>query len=506
MRAQSVTAQLALAALLATTAGCSALQPQAEPVPAAAHEVWVPPPGMTPPPASTPESGPAAAAIADALAEALAEGRKLASRPVDLPLAIDLALRHNDRTRESWLAARALAAEVGSQRAQWYPDVNLTGTTQRQRGTVGGGQINFQQTTLTPAVDLSWLLLDFGGRAADVGEARQNLLAANFIHNQVVQDVVLDVASAFYRYVSARALRDAAGSDLAGAEANLEAADRRHAAGLATVADVLQARTAVSQARLALQQAQGDMQVIRGALATAMGLPADLPLEAAALDEEIPVSAAGATIDAALARALAERPELLAARARLGAAEQRIRQERSEGLPTLSLRGNTNRIFYDETGRDPADNYAALLEVRVPLFSGFEHRYDVERARHEAGAAAARAANLESQVRLQVWTSYYDLDTAAGRYGTAQDLLASADESARVAAGRYEAGVGSILDLLAAQSALANARAQKILARADWLLSLARLAHDTGALLPGEPLPSPSAPDDTPEGEAATDG
>ena len=493
---------LLLAASLAGGVGCAAVRPAAEPVAAAPHEVWEAPPEHVPPPIPPrPAAVPADGAAVDV--EALRQ--QLAGKTIDLPLAIDLALRHNERTRASWLAARALASEVGSQRSQWYPDVNATGVAQRQRGTVGGGQLSFQQTTLVPAIDVSWLLLDFGGRAADVAEARQNLVTANYLHNAVVQDVVLDVASAFYSYASSRALRDAAQADLAGAEANLEAADRRHEAGLATIADVLQARTAVSQARLALQQAEGDMQVIRGGLATAMGLPADLPVDAAPLAEDIPVGTIGATIETALARALDERPELLAARARIGAAEARIRQERSEALPTLSLRGNGNRIFYESgASRDPADNYAALLEVRIPLFSGFEHKYDVERAQHEAEGAAADAANLQSLVELQVWTSYYQLATAAGRYDTTEDLLASAEESARVAAGRYEAGVGSILDLLAAQSALADARAQRILARADWLLALARLARDTGSLRPGEPMPALFVTDDG--AEADTDG
>ena len=71
--------------------------------------------------------------------------------------------------------------------------------------------------------------------------------------------------------------------------------------------------------------------------------------------------------------------------------------------------------------------------------------------------------------------------------GTSRDLLASALASAEVAQGRYKAGVGSILDLLTAQTALANARAQEVQARADWLVSVATLSHDTGALaLPPE--------------------
>jgi hypothetical protein len=52
----------------------------------------------------------------------------------------------------------------------------------------------------------------------------------------------------------------------------------------------------------------------------------------------------------------------------------------------------------------------------------------------------------------------------------------------QVALGRYKAGVGTILDLLSAQSALQSARAQRVQAYSDWFVSLTQLAHDTGTL------------------------
>jgi outer membrane protein TolC len=105
-------------------------------------------------------------------------------------------------------------------------------------------------------------------------------------------------------------------------------------------------------------------------------------------------------------------------------------------------------------------------------------------ARELAKAAEADAESLEQQVILQVWSSYQAVKTAEKRVGSAQDLLAAALRSAEVAEGRYKAGVGSILDLLTAQSALANARAQDVQARATWLLAISALAHDTGTLAP----------------------
>ena len=82
----------------------------------------------------------------------------------------------------------------------------------------------------------------------------------------------------------------------------------------------------------------------------------------------------------------------------------------------------------------------------------------------------------------------YALKTATQRVTTSADLLASATQSEEVARGRYAEGVGSILDLLSAQNALADARAQAVQARWNWFAALAQLARDAGTLGPrGEP-------------------
>ena len=84
----------------------------------------------------------------------------------------------------------------------------------------------------------------------------------------------------------------------------------------------------------------------------------------------------------------------------------------------------------------------------------------------------------------QVFSAYYTLQTATRRVRTAEDLIASAEQSNAVALGRYRAGVGTVLHLLSAQSALASARAQRVDARLAWSVSLAQIAHDAGVLDP----------------------
>jgi outer membrane protein TolC len=97
----------------------------------------------------------------------------------------------------------------------------------------------------------------------------------------------------------------------------------------------------------------------------------------------------------------------------------------------------------------------------------------------------ARSSQLEQlrlQVALDVWTAYQHLTTATQSLRSTADLLNSAEQSERVVLGRYKAGVGSMLDVLNAQSALASARQQRIQSTFNWNTSRAALAQAMGSL------------------------
>jgi outer membrane protein TolC len=154
----------------------------------------------------------------------------------------------------------------------------------------------------------------------------------------------------------------------------------------------------------------------------------------------------------------------------------------------LLATGSLNRTYYYHNAPNApySNNYAGAILFRFPIFSGFDKTFETLKAKEEAESAAAAAETLNDRVILQVWTSYYAVKTVAALVKTTRDLLASATQSQEVALGRYKAGVGSIIDLLTAQSAYASARAQEAQARANWFLAVAQLDHDTGALAPTE--------------------
>ena len=398
-----------------------------------------------------------------------------------LPELIDIGLRNNTATRASWAEARAAAAAFGSARGEWLPTVDATANASRVKTSASQGRTAVKQSVFTPSLSLSWLLFDFGGRTSRVSAAQEQLLSADFTHNAVLQGAVLQIEVSYFQYVATRALLEAQNTTLEEAQANLDAAEERRKVGLATIADVLQARTALSQSQLAAQSTEGTLATTRGALALALGLPANVPYDVDTTAAEVPVAVLADSVDALINAAVLSRPDLAAARADARAAAARVGDSRAALFPSLQFTGNAGRT-YTTSIPNGSNNYTVTLGMSIPIFSGFSRQYDLKAAEYAADAAAARTQSLRQQVVYEVFSSYYTLQTATKRVRTADALLASAEQSAEVALARYKEGVGTVLDLLAAQSALADARAQRIQARLEWNVSLAQLAHDAGLL------------------------
>ena len=417
---------------------------------------------------------------------AAADARRVAPTPTDvrqltLPEVVDLALRNNPATRISWSQARAAADVYGSAEGKYYPSLAMGIAGTRTRTIATPGRPAGERTQYGPSLSLAFTVLDFGGRSGSVNVARQTAIAADLSHNATVENTILQVEGAAFTYLSTRALRDAQKSAVELATAALDAASERHRVGLATIADVLQAQTARSDAELQLETLEGSLQVTRGGLAVAMGLPANTPFEVPDVPVTDSVYFVTQSVDTLIEMAVRNRPELASVRAQAAAAASQIRVARSGYLPVLALSAigaNNASTVSTFAGR----TYTLNLGISVPVFNGFSDHYDVAAASEQYRAAQERSELTKQQVIQQVFTAYYTLRTSTERVRTARDLLASATQSETVARERYREGVGSIVDLLVAQSALANARAQDANARWQWRAALAQLAHDVGVL------------------------
>ncbi len=394
---------------------------------------------------------------------------------------VDLALRNSPATRVSYTQAVAAADVYGSTEGRMYPTVTLGAAAGKALAFPTPGKSAVEHLQYGPIVSLSYTVLDFGGRSGSIDVARQTVIAADLTHNATVQNTILQVESAAFGYLSARSQRDAQKSSVQLAAAALDEANERHHVGLATIADVLQAQTAKSEAELQLETLEGAVQITRGSLAVAMGLAANTAVDIPDVPAVDSARFVTQSVDTLIDIAVRNRPELATARAQSAAAASQIRVARSAYLPLLAF-GATGSNNVSDVSTFAGRTYALTFGVQMPVFSGFSNQYDVQAASQQYQSALARSESEKQEIIQEVFTAYYTLRTSTERVRTSADLLASAIQSEEVARERYREGVGTIVDLLVAQNALATARAQSVDARWQWRSSLAQLAHDIGVL------------------------
>ncbi len=399
--------------------------------------------------------------------------REIPAAPLTAIDAVDLTLCNNPQTREVWAAARVQAAQVGVAQAAWLP--GLDGRLGASRYQNDGRYYNSSSAVLT----LSWLVFDSGARSANGENARQLLAAAAATQDSTVQSLFLSALQAFYFAQATRAAVVSTTEAERAAREGFNAADSRYNVGVATPADRLLAQTALSQATLNRIRAEGEARNALGALANVMGFPAGQTLSLVAPPAELPDAGFQREVAALIAEAEARRPDLKAAEAQVKAAQAGVDLAQAQGRPTVSL---STGPTWAETDRVSVNGGVIGVTVNVPIFTGFDTTYRVRSAEAQVDVRAAQLDRLRNQVALDVWKAYQSLTTATQSLKTTLDLVASAEQSERVALGRYKAGVGTVLDLLTAQSALASARLQRIQAALDWYVYRATLAQSVGAL------------------------
>lgn len=122
------------------------------------------------------------------------------------------------------------------------------------------------------------------------------------------------------------------------------------------------------------------------------------------------------------------------------------------------------------------------IQLNIPIFDGFSKSYQLRAASAQIKLKEASLIDIELQTGLSVWENYQDLLTQSDYYYSATELLKISLQSYEVAQGRYKAGVGTLLDLLSAQSSLANARQERVQALSNLNLARFKLGSSIGTL------------------------
>jgi outer membrane protein len=399
-------------------------------------------------------------------------------KPLTLADVAESSLCNNPQTGQIWASARAQAAQLGIAKSAYLPAV--TDTVSNNLAVARPETARSNPTfNLSNSLVASYLLYDFGNRNANLESARQLLLSARATQSSVVQVVLLSATVAYYQVQANIAALEAARQAERAGEESFKAANARYKAGVATPADMLQAQTAYAQLTLARITNEGNLQVAYGNLVNVMGLPANQKVMLVNNVSETPPNILG-DVNSLIEQAGQRRPDLVASEAQVKAAIAGINASKAATKPTISV--SVSNGFQDGSQFSSSNNSVLGLNVTIPIFAGYAPTYRIRAAEATADLRAAQRDQLRLQISLDVWNAYQNLRTSLEANAATRVLLDSAEQSYRVALGRYKAGVGNIIDTLNAQSALANARQQHIQAALGANIARATLAQAMGAL------------------------
>ena len=135
------------------------------------------------------------------------------------------------------------------------------------------------------------------------------------------------------------------------------------------------------------------------------------------------------------------------------------------------------------TRGSPEDGaWSVGVALQLPFVSGFARTHRVERATLEAKILEAEAEALANRVGQEVWAAASDLASAAEAVRQTAELEAEAEQSLTFTRARYEAGAGTINDLLDAESTLTQAQSSRVASELDYRLATALVLRVQGDL------------------------
>jgi outer membrane protein len=334
-------------------------------------------------------------------------------------------------------------------------------------------QVNRQPAdTFLAQVQLSQLLFDFGKTLAATQVARK--LAEVSAEGVEVQRqlIALAVKEAYTNILLAQRLIRVQEQALERAELNLSSAKGFLDVGTQPLSTVVRAEVDVANAKVDLINARNALRTARVALNTAMALDASTATEIRDNLEYEPM-----TIDRAALRseALRQSPEYRQAKLQSAAAEAGVQVATRNFLPNVNGIGS-----YGGSQLELNPGWSLGLSFTWNIFDGGNLIAAYDEAKANLGAANARIKVAELTLIQNLEQAEIAVEAAQERIQAAHVLIASAQENFRLAQGRFDVGVGTILELTDAQLALTQASNTEAQALADYRIALAQLDRAAG--------------------------
>jgi outer membrane protein TolC len=394
-------------------------------------------------------------------------------RSLTLSECISIGLKQNPSAEISMQNLKAAQEKIGEALGGYYPSLKLsssyTFTAQQEKMSLGADVYDAR-------FFLRQTLFDAGATSTLLKSIRHSITAQGYEVEKTVMDIVLSIKSSFYEVQKKRALLEVSKTALTTAKRHLEQSKELYREGVAPRSDVIKSEVQVSNARLDVIKAENSLLLAKANLATAMGQPVTTDFDVVSQDNGM-LSVLPAFKDV-LPLAYDRRPELKGIRARIESEKANIDHETSGLYPNLSLDASYG---WQKSNFIPDDKkWSVGFTVSIPIFEQFTARSKINQAMANLRGLKATEIQTLRNIELEVQQAWLALKEALERYDVTKKSLEQAEEDMRVSEGRYKEGIGNILEVIDAQTALTQAKINNVVAAYDIAIAKSKLDRATG--------------------------
>ncbi|MCC7006055.1 MAG: TolC family protein [Ottowia sp.] len=406
------------------------------------------------------------------------------TQPLSLIQAVDLALCGNPQIQAAWASIKVQAGALGEARAAYLPTLTASLSRMRDKISYPPASSGFDTTITSNTISggVTWRLFDFGGRGANQRSAQALLSAALASHEATLQKTLADVVGAYFDAQTARASWQEKSRNESLAQQIVLVAQRREKQGVGAQTDTLQADTALARARLDKSRAKSANQKALAVLTHLIGLPLDTLLVLAddLVDKNVSLRQ---DLHDWLAEIQKQHPALIAARQQVIAAQEKVAATRSDGLPTIDFTSNVYQNGRPNQSLSPNTNEMLTgLTLNIPLFDGFFRTYKVRGAQAAVEQKKAELLDVQQKTLMDIVKAHADAVAALENLDASKKYLESAQAALDSVYRKFDKGAADMLAILNAQTALSEARQERIRCLADWRLAKLRLFAQAGVL------------------------
>ncbi len=239
--------------------------------------------------------------------------------------------------------------------------------------------------------------------------------------------------------------------------------------------DVTTAEVNLNNEELSLIRARNLVKTASAQLANAMGVTTSGILNIQDVDtfEKIDIP-----FDKAVETAYANRPDVLSARTGVKISQIQLNRAKAGFFPTFSFSagfaksGDDFRLDNEET--------KLMASVEFPIFNAFKTYNGYKQAQINHSKTLNSNRSLLNDVFLDVQNAYIKMQEAAESIPVAEVNVEKAKENLDLSRGRYNEGIGDIIELKDAEVAYTDAELSLLTARYDYASAVADLKQAMG--------------------------